>query len=64
MKVVVKEVFIDKFDNSKVYEVGDVIDIPDNDRVADLTNGKLVEVAEMATDEKPKKTATKRKAKE
>lgn len=60
MKVAVIEEFIDKYDNSKVYNVGEVVDFADNNRVEDLINRKLVIAVDAATD-KPKKTAAKRK---
>lgn len=55
MKVTVKEVFIDKFTGQE-YRVGDVIDIPDADRVADMVERKLVQC-----EEEVKKPATKKK---
>lgn len=58
MKATVIEVFIDKY-TQQVYKVGDIVDIADKDRLKDLTDRKLVRVAEeVAAKHKP---ATKRK---
>lgn len=58
MKATVIEVFIDKY-TQQVYAVGDIVDIADKDRLKDLTDRKLVRVAEeVAVKQKP---ATKRK---
>lgn len=56
MKVTVTEVFIDKY-TDEVYEIGQMIDISDDDRVTDLVNRGLVTKAETET------KATKRRRK-
>lgn len=61
MKATVKRVFVDKFNTSKQYKVGEVIEITDPSRLDDLTSRGLVVVAEDKTvAEKPKKPATKK----
>lgn len=55
MKVSVTEVFIDKY-TGEVYEVGQMLNLDDEDRVADLVNRGLVKKLE------EKKTTKRRKA--
>lgn len=45
MKAVVKEIFQDKF-TKEHYQVGDVIDVADAKRIADLEERGLIEVKE------------------
>lgn len=61
MKVTVKRVFVDKFNTSKQYKVGEEIEITDQSRLDDLITRGLVRVAEDKTvADKPKKPATKK----
>lgn len=61
MRATVKKVFLDKFNLSRQYKVGEVIEIADKSRLEDLVRRNLVEVAEEKTEaEKPKKAATKK----
>jgi len=55
MKVVVTEVFLDKYTDES-YEVGQMLNLDDEDRVTDLVNRGLVRVEEQ------KKTTKRRKA--
>lgn len=59
MKAIVKTVFVDKFDNLKQYNIGDVIEVADKSRLDDMIERGLV-VAETADE---KKTATTKKTK-
>ncbi|MDO5448902.1 MAG: hypothetical protein Q4F70_04780 [Clostridia bacterium] len=54
MKLIVKEIFADKF-TKQMYSVGDTIEITDKDRVKDLSERGLAEVI------KEPKTKTKNK---
>lgn len=59
MKLIVKEVFIDKF-TEQVYKVGDCLDFDDKKRSEDLVKRGLAEI--LAESAEPVKKAPRRKA--
>lgn len=59
MKVEVITRFLDKNDNSICFEVGQVLDWDDQDRIKDCEKRELIKVLP-ETETKPKKTTTKK----
>ncbi|MBQ0113994.1 MAG: hypothetical protein KBT03_12765 [Bacteroidales bacterium] len=60
MKVTVKEVFQDKI-TGVVYQPGEIINVDDKDRIADMQKKNLIEVAvEKVAEPIIKKTATRK----
>lgn len=57
MKCKVTAPFVDKFDKSVAYAVGDTVDWDDQERIADCVKRGLIEVIQAA---KPKTTTTKK----
>lgn len=60
MKCIVTEHFVDKFEPTTVYNIGDVLDWDDEKRIKDCVDRGLVAVQE---ETKPKRTTTKKATK-